>query len=91
MKKTYKEAKNNCKKKIEKEKKTEKKTEKKKQIEKKIKKKIEYKKGDRILHIKTNIIGYIEQIHYDDIVPYYTISMKNGREIQTTKEKLKVI
>lgn len=67
-----------------KEKEIKKQIKKEKETKKEIKK---YKKGDKILHIKTNSVGYIEQVHNDDIIPYYTINI-NGREIQTTYNKL---
>ena len=88
MKKKYETLENENKKKNEKNKKNEN-TKKEKKIENKIREC--YKKGDKILYKKTNEIVQIEKVHYDDIIPYYTITMKNGREIQTTKEKLKVI
>lgn len=44
--------------------------------------------GDKLTYKKTNERVELVKIHYDDIIPYYTIKMPNNREKQTTIDKL---
>jgi len=54
---------------------------------------IEYEKknwkiGDILKYTKTNEKVKLLSIHYDDIIPYYTIEMSDGYEKQTTFNNL---
>ena len=48
-------------------------------------------KKNKMIYKKTGEIVEIIQTHYDDITPYYTIKMMNGRELQTVADRLKKI
>ena len=47
-----------------------------------------WKIGDILRYTKTNEKVKLLSIHYDDIIPYYTIEMSNGHEKQTTIDNL---
>ena len=50
-----------------------------------------WKIGDTLIYIKTNEEVELVKIHYDDIVPYYTIRMEGDKEKQTTIDNLTCI
>lgn len=47
-----------------------------------------YAKGDKLTYTRTGETVTVVNIHFDDDPPYYTISMPDGREKQTTYENL---
>lgn len=49
-----------------------------------------FTKGQYVLYTKNNTVAKIIDIHYNDIIPYYTISIEK-KEIQTVPKYLKKI
>ena len=49
-----------------------------------------FKKGQYVLYTKNNTVAKIIDIHYNYIIPYYTISIEK-KEIQTVPKYLKKI
>jgi len=47
-----------------------------------------FTKGQYVLYIKHNTVAKIIDVHYNDIIPYYTISIEK-KEIQTVPKYLK--
>ena len=47
-----------------------------------------FNKGNIVVYSKTGQKAIILNVHYDDVLPYYTI-MTNNREVQTIEKYLK--
>ena len=48
-----------------------------------------FSKNDIVIYTKTNEKVVIVDVHYDDILPYYTIQKSDKTEIQTVDKYLK--
>eukprot|EP00656_Telonema_subtile_P031457 TRINITY_DN3441_c0_g1_i6.p1 TRINITY_DN3441_c0_g1~~TRINITY_DN3441_c0_g1_i6.p1 ORF type:complete len:904 (+),score=224.60 TRINITY_DN3441_c0_g1_i6:114-2825(+) len=48
-------------------------------------------KGSEVLYKRTNELGTVLKAHHDDTEPYFTISMPDGREKQTTADRIEAV